>query len=807
MRPLTVRALLVLALAGPLQAGQIDAPASGELTSGTQSGAVGVPPIQLIVPSLAGASALSLAPAVVPAPGLVQPAIVPSLAAESAAIPVLPKSALAPPRAIAENPGAKPLAPDAPPEVGVDAGRVLFDQSGVRVEEAPSVPAEPSGVVSVSPRVIVRRGASRVKGWEVDGRPVTRLSGDAFKDVLVHPSDSRLVIKLFAAIGTKGAAASLSEKRLEMGRLQPLLEIGRAPRVVDQGALEFVTASGKKRAGYIVQERVLGREIGELLRDPDPAVRRAALEETRRLFEDLIRARVRMADRVAFGHSIMIGRAGEAAAEQAWVVDAGESTRVSAPTWIDRLRGKPDPLRVNYEQVLAEFARLRPKAGKLSPLRQMQASLEARGKGEVFQEVQAILYTDGLTGLPNRAFIMEQAQALLRGVKEPTVALLDMNNFGAVNAGLAEVHGPMIGKELGDGMLADAGPRIAAIAREAGVHAARLGGEEIVVFGSMNDVIDFAAAMRKVFPPEKVLRDAKVVAGGRERTAIDAAMGRLQRTGPVGDFTYGIARAEGRSFAAALRAADGALNRAKAAGLRGEAVLEAPGSLSVTRLPDSATRAERVARLADLPPLAPRPQRLQEVIGLQTKLNKKEYEAFLEAAYTDPLTLTKTAEWVDLARPQWEADYEGRGWTAMIAARNLKAINDILGHGAGDLYLKKLGLIMSVEVKRLRGLGYSVEEPVHVGGKEFLLVGRDAAKAARHVNEAFAVKLEAGEVFESERLARLRRAAAERGLIPKERAHLLGTLRTVDEPFSDGFRKTYERLVLKLESAKIREDR
>ncbi len=808
MRPLTVRALLLAALAGPLQAGQIDAPAPGELTPGTRLGEVGSSfgapvPLQLTVPALTGASALSPASVLAPAPGLVQPTIVPSLAAESAPVPALPNSALTPdkPRAISEH--LKPAAPAASPEAGVAAGRVLFDQSGVRVEVAPSVPAAPSGAVSASPRVIVRRGASRSAGWEVDGRPATRLSGDVFKDVLIHPFDTRLVIKLFSTTG----AGSLAEKRLEMSSLQPLLEIGRAPRVVDQGALEFVTASGNKRAGYIVQERVFGREVGELLRDPDPAVRRQALEETRRLFEDLIGARVRMADRVALGRSIMIGRSGQGTAERAWVVDAGGSARASAPTMVDKLLGRPDPLRVNYEQVLADLGRVRPSSGKLSPLRRMQASLEARGKGEVFQEVEAILYTDGLTGLPNRAFVMEKAQALLRDVKEPTVALLDMNNFGPVNAGLAEVHGPVAGKEMGDGMLADAGPKIAAIAREAGVHAARLGGEEIVAFGSMRDVIDFAAAMRKVFPPEKILRDAKVVPGGRERTAIDAAMVRLQRTGPIGDFTYGLARAQGRSFAAALKAADGALNRAKAAGLRGEAVLEDPGHLTVTRLPDSAARAERVARFADLPPPAPRPQRFKEVLDLKAKLTEEESAAFLEAAYTDPLTLTKTAEWIDLARPQWEADYEGRGSAAMISARNLKAINDVLGHGAGDRYLKKLGEIMSGEAKRLRGLGYSVEEPVHVGGKEFLIVGKDAAEAARLVKEKFAAQLEAGLVLESERLARLRQEAAVRGLIPRDRAHNLGTLRAVDEPFSGGFRKTYERLIFKLESAKIREDR
>ncbi|MDD5301796.1 MAG: diguanylate cyclase [Elusimicrobia bacterium] len=456
----------------------------------------------------------------------------------------------------------------------------------------------------------------------------------------------------------------------------------------------------------------------------------------------------------------------------------------------------------------------RTSADKPSPLRQMQVSLEARGKGGVFKEAEAIFYTDGLTGLPNRAFIMEKAEGLLAGVKEPTVAMLDMNNFGAVNAGLADVHGPVAGKEMGDGMLADAGPKINLVAKNTGVHAARLGGEEIVVFGAMNDVIEFASVMRRVFPPEQVLRDAKVgpkgegiVPGGREHDAISAAMTRMQRTGPMGDFTYGLARTEGRSFDAALKAADGVLNKAKAEGLRGEAVMEVPGGgVSFTRLREISTLVQGVADHGVPPTPAARSNRLKAIADLKAKLNDKEYAVFLEAAFKDPLTLTKTAEWVDMARPQWEAAYEGSGSAAILSARNFKAVNDVLGHAAGDLYLKRLGVIARVEVNRLRKLGYSVEEPVRVGGKEFLLVGRDAAKAAELVGRKFVDKLNAGLVLPAEQLAHLRAEAPARGLIPKDRVSHIGDLRVVDEPFKGGFKKTYERLILELESIKGRED-
>ncbi len=126
MRPLTVRAFLLLALAGPLQAGQIDLPASGELTPGKQSGAVGASlgapiPIQLTVPSLTGVSAANPTPVAAPVPNLVQP-----LTAKPAAAATMDASA----------PRREEL-----PEADVDAGRILFDQSGARAAE----PAVASG--------------------------------------------------------------------------------------------------------------------------------------------------------------------------------------------------------------------------------------------------------------------------------------------------------------------------------------------------------------------------------------------------------------------------------------------------------------------------------------------------------------------------------------------------------------------------------------------------------------------------------------------------------------------------------------
>jgi hypothetical protein len=136
-----------LALAGPLRAGQIEAPVSGEFTPGTQSGAIGAglgapTPIQLSVPSLTGAGAPTLTSALAPTPISVQQAALQPVKAQAAvaqptAVPVLPVSAVAPAKlsALSES---KTAAPNATAVSETDAGRALFDQGVARPDETAS---------------------------------------------------------------------------------------------------------------------------------------------------------------------------------------------------------------------------------------------------------------------------------------------------------------------------------------------------------------------------------------------------------------------------------------------------------------------------------------------------------------------------------------------------------------------------------------------------------------------------------------------------------------------------------------------
>lgn len=747
------------------------------MQTGAIGSSLGAPaPVRMSAPSLNASGAPSLANLPAPAPNLarpaaIRPAVVPPVALRpSAALPSSPGAAAVPgrPKVVGRTVGSAASTSDDSP----DAGRMLFDQGAAREGAAPEAVPRPAG--------FERRGA----GVKLDPG---LLPGSVYApEIMQAAREHGLVFEADAA----------SWRRMKPGVKHNYVIFENPDGTIGMTVGRVVPGDAKEMG---VKHAALGGGRPVLFAGAvlvDPATGRPRLD-----FDSGTYSQVGLDTR--WKPNIKNARA--------LAVHAGAILGTPVDVF-DHVRGRP----IRFRGVADGFfdhsptnGPARQAADKRSPLRQMQRSLEARGEGALFKRAEEIFYTDGLMGLPNRAFIMEKAEELLAGVKEPTVAMLDMNNFGAVNAGLADVHGPVAGKELGDRMLASAGPKIDAIAKRAGVRAARLGGEEIVAFGSMNDVIEFARRMRKAFPPEKILGDVKLgddgvglAPGGPERLAIDAAMTRMRRTGPVGDFTYGIAPEEGRGFEETLKAADGVLNKAKAEGLRGEAVVEVPGTLTFTRLRELSTLAHDFVEHAS----APRQDRIAEIRALKEKLTQKEYAVFLEAVFKDPLTLTRTAEWIDMARPRWEADYDGKGAAAMISARNFKAVNDVLGHDAGDRYLKRLGVIMRVEVNRLRKLGYSVEEPVRAGGKEFLLVGKDAAEAARLVEKKFAAKLAAGQVLPTDQLERLRAEAPGRGLVPAARAGRLGTLRVVDEPFTGGFRDTFERLILKVESVKAGEE-
>ena len=107
----------------------------------------------------------------------------------------------------------------------------------------------------------------------------------------------------------------------------------------------------KEPVAYLIQERVYGETVQDAPR------RDLALVAA--LFDQLVEARIKLTDEVRMSSNIMIGRTAAQPKRQAWVVDAGEAEKAPPFTLWDKMRGRPDPLRLYYDRVLAELRRAR----------------------------------------------------------------------------------------------------------------------------------------------------------------------------------------------------------------------------------------------------------------------------------------------------------------------------------------------------------------------------------------------------------------------------------------------------------------
>ncbi|HZZ62588.1 MAG TPA: EAL domain-containing protein [Roseiarcus sp.] len=130
-----------------------------------------------------------------------------------------------------------------------------------------------------------------------------------------------------------------------------------------------------------------------------------------------------------------------------------------------------------------------------------------RAAEEARQTATAIAYTDYLTGLPNRRFLLsllaDRAQTAQAGAKPFAVGLIDLDGFKPIN----DIHG----HPAGDAVLKQVGDRLAGAMRGRGC-AARMGGDEFAVVCEgvvgRDEAIALGREIRKVFaapfPVEKL---------------------------------------------------------------------------------------------------------------------------------------------------------------------------------------------------------------------------------------------------------------------------------------------------------------
>jgi diguanylate cyclase (GGDEF)-like protein len=162
---------------------------------------------------------------------------------------------------------------------------------------------------------------------------------------------------------------------------------------------------------------------------------------------------------------------------------------------------------------------------------------------------------DGLTGLPNRALVLDRAkQMLARAAREPSAAVgalfVDVDGFKHVNDNF--------GHAAGDQLLRIVGERLQGAAREQDT-VGRLGGDEFVVLVELTD--DEPTLDRLASRLTKALRKPVELADGREISSVTASIG--------------VAFGQHATPDDLLRDADLALYAAKAAGRDRYALFEA----------------------------------------------------------------------------------------------------------------------------------------------------------------------------------------------------------------------------------------
>ena len=210
------------------------------------------------------------------------------------------------------------------------------------------------------------------------------------------------------------------------------------------------------------------------------------------------------------------------------------------------------------------------------PARMLLSVRDVSDQVALRQQVTHLTFHDGLTGLPNRAYVEERAREALEpsGERLAGVIFLDLDGFTAVN--------DLIGHGAGDLVLAQAARRLRAVV-PAQDTVSRWGGDEFAV------LMENAPGAQEII--ELAERLAGVIAGEPFRVA-DRDLGLTA--------SVGVALADGSAPGVVLRNADVAMARAKDGGGNRVEVYAAHMHADVVRRLDMASDLQRAIAREEL---------------------------------------------------------------------------------------------------------------------------------------------------------------------------------------------------------------
>jgi hypothetical protein len=229
---------------------------------------------------------------------------------------------------------APPIASIAVPAAVIPAFSVFSAPALAPLPAAMDAPrTAPVAAVSAPAPLPVSSVESRGDDFAVNGRAARYVGSGDFKEVVGHPTDPDLVVKIFYAKW----ASSVPESRREAADIRLLEPLGVVPVLVQHGTAEL----RGQDAGFIVQERVHGTTL-------DHALTPGKLQYTRELFERLAAAGLELTDvRSTFKlrTNIMVGST-RSGGYKAYLVDPE----------VARSRRSPAALRRFYDELLARIA-------------------------------------------------------------------------------------------------------------------------------------------------------------------------------------------------------------------------------------------------------------------------------------------------------------------------------------------------------------------------------------------------------------------------------------------------------------------